>query len=73
MLHQESTLFSFVCAGVESEVSSKSQYTSSHHTVVVFHFDIDLLFHNCQTFIEGVEASIRAKSRQSFDSATPGI
>ena len=72
MLHQESTVFSFVCAGVESEVSSKSQYTSSHHTVVVFHFDIDLLLHNCQTFIEGVEAS-RAKSRQSLASATPGI
>ena len=48
MLHQESTLISFVCAGVESEVSSKSQYTPSHHTVVVFHFDIELLLHNWQ-------------------------
>ena len=31
---------------IESEVSSKSQYTSSHHKVVVFNFDIDLLPHN---------------------------
>ena len=33
---------------IESEVSSKSQYTSSHHKVVVFNFDIDLLPHNWQ-------------------------
>ena len=31
---------------IESKVSSKSQYTSSHHKVVVFNFDIDLLPHN---------------------------